>query len=161
MPLIGRTTQRQSAACTLCEGWPAIERGARVLSWLRKPVGGSPSAPMDKAERLTSTRRFPLRVKQDVASLSDEEVVRRWVRSLRLESKDTVIVHRPWGSVAAVCDGKHPIAVFLTDGEHTWSAEPLGAADQTALTPEQVEHVVLDGLTSSQRPQWPRWSLLV
>lgn len=125
------------------------------MSWLRKLIGGHILPPW--ISRATNPHTpFPLRVKQEVASLSDEEVVRRWVRSLRLESKDTMIVHRPWGSVAAVCDGKHPIAVFLTDGEHTWSAEPSGAADQTALAPEQVEHVVLDALTSSQRPQWPR-----
>ena len=93
--------------------------------------------------------------------LTDRETVRSWVRALRPDRDEQVMVHRPWGSLAAVSDGKHPVGVILSDGEHTWVAEVPGAADQKDLTLEQVEHVVLDGMTSSARPQWPAWRLLV
>ena len=71
------------------------------------------------------------------------------------------MVVRPLGSLAAGSDGKNPIGVILWDGEHTWVAEAPGSAGRSDLTLEQVEHVVLDALTSSERPTWPGWRLLV
>jgi hypothetical protein len=49
----------------------------------------------------------------------------------------------------------------MSDGDHSWTAEVPGTADQRDLTLDQVEHVVLDALTSSERPKWPEWRLLV
>ena len=128
------------------------------MSWFRKsPRGGAPD---DIVERLTTTRRFPPRVEQETASLGDEEIVRGWVRALRPERDQQVHVRRTWGVVAAVCDGKWPIGVFFTNGERSWVAEPPGGGPSD-LTPEQVEHVVVDALTSTQRPTWPEWRPLV
>jgi hypothetical protein len=115
---------------------------------------------MDVAERLTTPTRFPLPVKREAASLSDDHLVRSWIRALRTDRGDVVMVHRPWGILTAAGDGKHPIDVILWDGEHSWVAEAPGSTDRGALTLEQVEHVVVDALSSSEPPSWPQWSLL-
>ena len=136
------------------------------MTWLRRRSGDPASAAKEVASRLTTIRRFPLRVEEETASLSDGETVRRWIRTLRPEGNQQVHVRRTWGTVAAVCDGKHPVNVVLTDGEHSWVAEPPGGPTATRegpaeLTLEQVEHVVVDALTSTERPHWPTWRLLV
>jgi hypothetical protein len=115
---------------------------------------------MDVAERLTTPTRFPLPVKKEVASLSDDHLVRRWIRALRADH-EVVMVHRPWGTLTAASDGKNPFDVVLWDGEHSWVAAPPGSTDRRALTLEQVEHVVVEALRSSERPTWPQWRLLV
>lgn len=52
------------------------------------------------------------------------ETVRRWIRTWRPEGKQQVHVHRSWGTVAAMSDGKHPVEVVRTDGG-TWVARAL------------------------------------
>ncbi len=118
------------------------------------------------ASLVTTTRRFPLRIVTETASLGEVETVRRWIRTLRPEDDQQVHVRRRWGTVAAVTDRKHPVRVFLSDGEHAWVAEPQGGAATTTggyadMTPEQVEHVMVDALSSPERPQWPKWSDLL
>lgn len=121
---------------------------------------------MELASLLTTTRRFPPRVEEETASLGDAETVRRWIRALRPEADQQVHIRRSWGTVAAVTDRKHPVRVLISEGEHSWVAEPPHGAPTTKggyadMTPEQVEHVMVDALTSPERPQWPKWSDLV
>jgi len=49
----------------------------------------------------------------------------------------------------------------MSDGEKSWFAVPPGAVDDRDLTPEQVEHILLDALTASGPPEWPDWRYLV
>ena len=141
-------------------------RKEATVSWFRRSVLQAAPASMDLASLLTTTRRFPLRVEEETASLSDAETVRRWIRTLRPEADQQVHIRRSWGTVAAVTDRKHPVCVVLSDGEHSWVAEPPDGAATTRsgyadMTLEQVEHVMVDALTSPERPRWPRWSDLV
>lgn len=97
-------------------------------------------------------------------SLSDADTVRRWIRAIRPEADQQIHIRRPWGTVVAMADRKQPMAVFLSDGEHAWVAEPPDAPQPTKghyadLTLEQVEHVMVDALTSRERPEWPKWSV--
>lgn len=70
-------------------------------------------------------------------------------------------VHRRWGTIAAVADGRHPVGVILSDGDKAWFATAPGAANDQDLTPEQVEHIMLDALAADSRPQWPDWHPLL
>jgi hypothetical protein len=126
------------------------------VSWLRRSSGDDGTVPADGVVRLTKTSRFPSRVAEESAALTDAETVRQWVRELGVEADQQVHVRRAWGAVAAVYDGENPVTVVLADREHAWTAEPPGTA-HADLTLEQVEQVVLDALTSAARPQWPTW----
>jgi hypothetical protein len=64
-------------------------------------------------------------------------------------------------TIAAVADGRHPVGVILSDGDKAWFATAPGAADDQDLTPEQVEHIMLDALAADSRPQWPDWHPLL
>jgi hypothetical protein len=123
------------------------------MSWLRGR--GAKAAPSEVAERLTRHGLF--RVDREAVSLSDGDTVRLWLRRLASERDQQVLVHRPWGTVAAVADGRNPLTVVMSDGEHSWVAAAPGSVDDQDLTPEQVEHVMLDALASSARPEWPKW----
>jgi hypothetical protein len=108
--------------------------------------------------------RFPVRVEEESVPLSDAESVRRWIRTLHADQQ--IHVRRPCGTVLAVHHGTPPVRVLLADGEKSWVAEPPDATTKAKggyadMTLEQVEHVVVDALTSPDRPQWPRWSFLV
>jgi hypothetical protein len=142
---------------------PVLDEGVSV-TWFRRSTEEPAIAPADCAQLLTTTRRFPRRVEEESAPLSDAETVRRWIRTLHADQQ--VHVRRPWGTVLAVHDGKPPVRVFLADGEKSWVAEPPDATTKAKggyadMTLEQVEHVMVDALTSPDRPQWPRWSFLV
>jgi len=129
------------------------------MRWLRDRGGRSKGGPKDLAERLTG--RGPFRVSGESAALSDRERVQRWLHELRPERDQQVLVHRPWGTVAAVADGRHPVSVFLSDGEKAWFAAVPGAAGDGSLTPEQIEYVLLEALTATSPPDWPEWRHLV
>jgi hypothetical protein len=126
-----------------------------LLSWL----SGRRRRPEDVAERLTGRGLF--RVARESAELSDRGTVQRWLRELHRARNQQVLVHRRWGTIGAVADGRHPVTVILATEEKSWYAAAPGAADDQALTPDQVEHVLLDALTASSRPQWPDWRYLV
>lgn len=111
------------------------------------------------AERLT--RRGLFRVDRDAASLNDRGTVRTWLHELRPERDQQVAVHRGWGTIVAVADGRNPVSVILYDGEKSWFATAPGAPEDQGLTPGQVEHILLDALTADSRPQWPDWHYLV
>ena len=113
----------------------------------------------DVAERLT--RRGLLRVDRDSAALSDRDTVRTWLRQLDRERDQQVLVHRRWGTIGAVADRRHPVTVILYDGEKSWFATAPGAAGHQELTPDQIEHILLDALSADSRPQWPDWHYLV
>lgn len=115
---------------------------------------------MDIAERLTGRGLFRA-LERDTAALDDRATVQRWLREWRPDRDQQVFVHRPWGTVVAVADGRLPISVFMSDGDKSWFAVAPGAPDDQELTPEQVEHVLLDALTSTGPPTWPEWRYLI
>jgi hypothetical protein len=114
--------------------------------------------PTDVAERLTG--RGPFRVSREEAPLADRRTVQGWLRELRPDRDQQVLVHRSWGTVAAVAGDHRPVTVVMSDGKNSWYAVPPGAADDQALTPGQVEHIMLDALSSSGPPEWPDWRSL-
>jgi hypothetical protein len=65
------------------------------------------------------------------------------------------------GHGRAVADGRHPVKVFLSDGEKSWFAAVPGVGDDRDLTPQHVEHVLLDALTASSPLDWPEWRYLI
>jgi hypothetical protein len=131
------------------------------MSWLRKSRAEPRTARIDIAERLTTSGSFRLQVGTESASLSDRETVRGWIRELAPGSGAQVFVHRRWGTLAAVCDGRRPFAVVVSTGEHSWFATAPGSPQDQPLSLDEVEQIVLDALTASERPVWPEWHLLV
>lgn len=130
-----------------------------AVGWFRDRIRRSSGGPTDVAERLT--RRGLLKVVRESAALNDRETVRRWLRELRPERDQQVFVHRPWGTVAAVADGRHPVAVVMSDGEKSWFAAIPGAAGDATLTADQIEYILIDALTSPAPPEWPDWRYLI
>ena len=124
------------------------------MGWLRKRLDNLRRGPQDVAERLSGGL---LHVTAERAELTDRPTVQRWLRELRPQHQTQIFVHRPWGTVVAVADRNESVPVFLTDGDRTWIASAPGGADRERLTAEQVEHVLLDALTSAERPRWPDW----
>lgn len=125
-------------------------------SGIRSAFGlGKKRGPQDVAERLTGWRG------RDTARLDERDTVAGWLTELPRASDQQVFVHRSWGTVVAVADGKHPVNVFWTDGDTTWYAVPPGTVEDQDLTPEQVKHVLLEALTSPGPPSWPQWRVLV
>ena len=125
-------------------------------------MGEDDAAPTDVVERMTTRRRGPFRkvVTRETVGLGERETVVRWLRGLHRERNQTVTIHRPWGSVCVVADGRAPSDVMLTDGDRMWyAARPGSALPQKLpqLTPDQVEHVMLDALASDTPPRWPEW----
>lgn len=120
------------------------------------------TAPMDIAERLTTRRRGMFRKEHtsETVGLGDGETVIRWLRELHQERNQTIGIHRPWGSICVVADGRAPTHVTVTDGDRMWYAAAPGSKlprGQPQLTPDQVEAVMLDALTSDALPRWPEW----
>jgi hypothetical protein len=111
------------------------------------------------AERLTRQGLFG--VQSEEAPLDARDLVRRWLHEQRSGGDQQVLVHRSWGTLAAVPDRRQPTSVIMNDdGDRAWFAAPPGAGDDTDLTPDQIEWIVLDALTSSGPPAWPRWRRL-
>jgi len=149
---------------------PALGGGSEVIAarmtrprrsrvgWVRHLFGRAGRS-KELAERLTTRGWF--KVTAESAALSDRQTVQRWLRELRPERDQQILVHRSWGTVVAVADRRHPVGVFLSDGDKSWVAAPPGADNDRDLTPEQVAHVVLDALTAPGRPGWPEWHFLV
>jgi hypothetical protein len=85
------------------------------------------------------------------------DTVTRWLAELVGSGDQQILVRRPWGTLAAVADETRPVAVVVSDGEHSWFAVPPGAADDVELTRHQIEKIMIDALTSTTRPAWPDW----
>jgi hypothetical protein len=130
----------------------------RLMGWLQDLVARIRGGPEDIAERLTS--RGLVRIDRETAQLTDRETVQRWLRELSPDRDQQIFVHRPWGAIAAVADGHHALGVYLADGDKSWVAAAPGAPDDLDLTPDQIEHIMLDALTSPERPDWPDWRLV-
>lgn len=125
-------------------------------------MGEDDSAPMDVVERLATRRRGLFRkvVTSETTGLGDRETVVRWLRELHRERNQTIIIHRSWGSICVVADGRPPTDVMVTDGARMWYAARPGSRlpqQLPQLTPDQVERVMLDALTSDGPPRWPEW----
>ncbi|MER7892971.1 hypothetical protein ABTX15_24425 [Micromonospora sp. NPDC094482] len=129
------------------------------MGWLRRRSTRHDPPPQDVAERLTSQSIF--RVSSEHVPVTDRETVQRWLRDLDPDLDQQVHVRRPWGAIAAVTDHRHPVGVVMADTENrSWAAYPPGGDERAELTPEQVERLMLDALTSAQRPAWPDWRRL-
>jgi hypothetical protein len=133
----------------------------RWLGWLFDRLVLSRSAPNDVAIRDTDTGPGPFRIQSESVALTNRETVQRWLRELRPERAQRIFVHRSWGTLVAIADRRDPVNVFLTDGETTRFATTRGTTNEQPLTPEQIEHVMLDALTSPAPPDWPEWRVLV
>jgi hypothetical protein len=129
------------------------------MAWWRK------RGPMDVAELLVPRGQFR-GVDRESTTLDDRDTVLGWLRTVRPGVDRQVFVHRSWGTVAAVAEERYPddVGLYLSDGDTSWAAVAPGSPEdlrQCHLTPDQVEHVVLDALTSPERPAWPDWRYLV
>ena len=122
------------------------------MRWFRRR---DRKVPRDLAERFT--QRGLLRNDSETAELTDRATVQRWARELGRDHDQQVLVHRTWGTVAAVAERRHGPRVFLSDGDTTWVAAVPGTDGDENLTGEQVEHVLVDALTSPGPPEWPDW----
>ncbi|MCN0178148.1 hypothetical protein [Salinispora arenicola] len=125
-------------------------------------MGEDSAAPMDVVERLTTRRQGLFRkvVTGDTVSLGDRDAVVRWLRELHQERNQTVIIHRPWGSVCVVGEGTAPTDILMSEGDRMWYAARAGSnlpQKHPQLAPDEVEHVMLDALTSDTPPRWPEW----
>lgn len=126
-------------------------------------MGEDNSAPRDVAERLTTRRQGLFRkvVTGDTVSLDNRDTVVRWLRELHQERDQTVIIHRSWGSVCVVGEGRAPTDIMMTEDDgRMWYAARAGSKipqKRPQLTPAEVEHVMLEALTSDTPPQWPEW----
>lgn len=124
------------------------------VGWFRRraePSVEKSNVPQERARRLTARGRR--RTDSDVAGLDDREVVQGWLRELGGDRDQQVYVDRSWGTVVAVAERRYDgINVFLSDGERTWHASLPGADSTADLAPAQVEHVLLDALTSTGPP---------
>jgi hypothetical protein len=128
------------------------------MGWLRDRLRRR-KPPQDVAEWLTGAGLF--RVHTERVPLTDAETVQRWLRQLDPDLNHQVHIRRPWGVIAAVTDRRNPVAVVMSDLEdRSWGAYPPGGDGHAELTADQVEHVMLDALTSAERPAWPDWRRL-
>ena len=87
--------------------------------------------------------------------LADRATVQAWLRQMGPD--ETVLVHRPWGTIAARSHADFPTGVFLSDGANAWYAVPPVTIEDLPLTKVEVEHIMLEAMSSEQRPAWPRW----
>jgi hypothetical protein len=129
----------------------------RVQGGIRERLHGADARAargrVDLAERVARDSRSEPGGEQ--VPIEDAATVQQWLRELRPDV--TVMVHRPWGTIAAQASGARPVNVFLSDGRNAWFAVPPGATDDRLLTPIQIEHIMLEAMTSTARPEWPRW----
>ena len=130
------------------------------MRWLPDLMSRREPLPQDVAERFSKAGMF--RVTMERVAVTDVDTVRRWLRELDSRSGHQVHIRRPWGVLVALGDGRHPVDVVLADDEdRSWSAHPPGGSEDLSLTPEQVEYVMLDALSSTERPAWPGWRRLI
>lgn len=134
-----------------------------MRTWWSRVLGQPADAPAerstDRVERLTG-QGWLRAVATEQTTLDDRDTVRRWLRDLSEADDQQVFVHRSWGTVVAVANGRDPVGVLLSDGEKSWFAAPPGAPDDQNLTPDEVELVVLDALVAERAPRWPDWHSL-
>jgi len=128
------------------------------MGWLHNRQERSSREPDELAERLRGRGLF--RIDREVVGLDDRATVQRWLRELPRNPRDTVYIHRSWGTMAAVASRRRPVGVVLTDGHDSWRAAPPEAGRGARLSQEQVERVVLEALTVPSRPEWLDWRLL-
>jgi hypothetical protein len=129
------------------------------MGWWSDRFGRGRRAAQDGAELLTTRHLF--RTTSERVPLTERDTVRRWLRDLDPHVRQQVHIRRHWGVIAAVSERRRPTGVVLVDAEcRSWAAYVPGGSDRDDLTPEQVEHVMLEALTSPERPSWPDWRRL-
>jgi hypothetical protein len=81
---------------------------------------------------------------------------------LRPDQDVQVWIHRSWGKVVAIAGSGDPPTVLLAagDGESTWYAVPPGGGEKANLTQDELERLMLEALSSRERPKWPDWHQL-
>ncbi len=109
---------------------------------------------LDIAERVLPRERT-LDLNGEQVALHERAKVQAWLREMGPD--ETVLVHRAWGTIAARSHSDFPVGVFLSDSDGAWFAVPPGPDEELPLTPSEVEHIMLDAMSSPQRPAWPRW----
>jgi hypothetical protein len=124
-----------------------------LLARVRRAGARAARSRLDLVERLTTARA--LRDDGVQVPLADSATVRRWLRDMG--PAETVLVHRAWGTLAARAGREDTVNVFLSDGASAWYAVPPGTHEAHPLTLGQVEHIVLDAMSSPERPAWPHW----
>jgi hypothetical protein len=127
-----------------------------LLQRVRRAGAQAARTRVDLAERVTP--RGSEGGGGEQVTLTDSGTVQGWLR--RMGPDETVLVHRAWGTVAVRNGRRRPVGVYLSDGANAWFAVPPGAEDHHLLTADEVEQIVLDALTSAERPAWPRWVAL-
>jgi hypothetical protein len=79
----------------------------------------------ERVERISHSRWF--RVDREVASLADQDTVRKWLRAFGPGGQQLVFVRRSWGAVVAMAGDGRPVRVRMTDGDRDWAASAPGA----------------------------------
>ena len=135
-----------------------------LINWSRRRGDAKTPSPAhppleDVAVRLTGQGRGE--IEKEVVPLTDRHTVLRWLREMRDVPDQQVWVHRPWGLIVAVTSIHSPITVLFHDGENVWTAEPPNSIQESELTPDQAEYVVLEALTVAEVPSWPHWDKLM
>jgi hypothetical protein len=127
------------------------------MGWFRRREVPAEEVRGEGVTRLTSSGRRDVEVEE--TTLDDQETVLSWVRGLR-QDRDQVFIDRSWGTVVALAADGRPPGVILSDEEHTWHAVPPGGGEKADLSPEQLEQLMLDVMSSPERPTWPDWHQL-
>jgi hypothetical protein len=115
--------------------------------------------PVDLAERWTSTGWRKSR--GESVSVRDRDAVDVWLRELGDAGKQQVMIHRPWGTIAAVADRRGRLAVVMADSGHSWSAAAPGGKRGSELSRDQVRVVMTEALDSAHRPTCVDWQLII
>jgi hypothetical protein len=125
------------------------------MGWFRRREAPAGEPPEEGVDRLTSRGRRD--VDCESTTLDDRETVLKWVRDLRPDQDVQIFVNRSWGVVFASGGDGQPPGVIMGDGEHAWYAVPPGGGEKANLTPEQLERLMLEAMSSPDRPSWPDW----
>ena len=124
---------------------------------------GSPAV-TDFAMRVVRRRRGWLRkavLTEETATLDDRDTIAGWIRGMHEAKSQMVTVQRPWGSIFVHTSGRPAAGVLASVGtRQRYVGHALGMPmpdGGDALTPAEVERIVLDVLTADSLPEWPGW----
>ena len=125
------------------------------MGWFRRRKAPAEQVRKEGVQRLTSRGRRD--VDSEETTLDDHATVLRWVRDLRSARHVQVFVDRSWGVVVASSGDGEPPGVIVGDGENAWYAAPPGGGKKANLTQDQLEQLMIEVLSSPERPKWPEW----
>jgi hypothetical protein len=120
---------------------------------------GPGQGPVNVAERWTSLGWR--KSHGESASVSDRATVASWLRDFGGARKQQILIHRPWGTIAAVVDRRGRVEIVVADGNHSWLATATGSVTKTGISAEQARQVMLEALDAMARPTSVEWKPLV